>query len=164
MIDVTVRLAEPADLAAIVALNDAAFGQRDESKIVQRLLKDGDSVVSLVAEVESHIVGHIQFFRILVDGEAPVIGLGPMSVAPSVQKQGIGALLIKSGLDWLRAAGEKRCFVLGHVDYYPRFGFQADLAENFDAPWSGPFFMALVLNEGGPESGRLTYPAAFGTG
>ena len=89
-------------------------------------------------------------------------GLGPVSAHPDVQKRGIGAGLIRFGLTLMEGAGRSHCFLLGHKEYYPRFGFSAELAADFGGPWSGPHFMAIQLNDGGPTRGELTYPAAFG--
>jgi putative acetyltransferase len=151
---------------AIAALVDSAFvpafNSREESTLVRRLAADGDSVLSLVAHDETRLIGHAQFFRIQIDGAPLATGLGPMCAAPDVQKSGIGSGLIKMGLMALEGAGETICFVLGHPDYYPRFGFDHELTKSFAAPWTHKAFMARRLAGGGPTSGTLTYPAAFG--
>lgn len=158
----SIRPVRPEDMDAIVALNDAAFGGQEESAIVRALRRDGDSLLSLVATEGEVIIGHIEFFRIRVDGAPVAVGLGPMSVKPGLQKQGVGAGLIGLGLSMLEEAGEKIVFVLGHDTYYPKFGFSEAAAAPFKAPWSGPHFMAVRLQPGGPEAGELTYPQAFG--
>lgn len=157
-----IRPAHADDIDEIAKLNDAAFGQSAEGKIVRRLKRDGDSLLSLIAHDDSRIVGHIEFFRIRVDDAPVAVGLGPMSVLPGRQKQGIGSGLIRTGLLALEGAGESLVFVLGHPDYYPRFGLSADAALPFSAPWSGPAFMARRLADAAPASGTLTYPSAFG--
>lgn len=157
-----IRPAREEDEPVISALNDSAFGTPDEARIVARLAADQDSLASLVAHNDREILGHIQFFRILVDGVDTACGLGPMSVIPGAQKQGIGSGLIRLGLTMMEGQGRPICFVLGHPEYYPKFGFDAALAAPFTAPWSGPAFMAKRLSEGGPQAGQLTYPAAFG--
>lgn len=161
MIDFWIRNARPEDMEAIVALNDAAFGGPDEARIVRQLLADGDSLVSLVADTEAGICGHIEFFRILIDGAPAGAGLGPMCAEPGRQRSGIGSYLIRTGLEELDMLGETIVFVLGHKDYYPKFGFETATTKPFKAPWSGPHFMALRLAPGGPEHGTLTYPKAF---
>lgn len=161
MIDFWTRPARPEDMDAIAALNDAAFGGPDEARITRRLNADGDSLVSLVADTETGIVGHIEFFRILIDGKPTGAGLGPMSAKPGRQRAGIGSYLIRTGLEELDMLGETIVFVLGHDTYYPKFGFEAETAKPFTAPWSGPHFMAIRLAPGGPASGALTYPKAF---
>ena len=157
-----IRQAREEDAEAIAVLNDEAFGTPDEAKIVAQLAVDGDSLASLVAHDDREILGHIQFFRIHVDGEDVAAGLGPMSVTPLRQRSGIGGGLIRLGLTLMEGQGRSLVFVLGHPDYYPTFGFQADLAKSYQAPWSGPAFMALRFGASGPETGALTYPAAFG--
>ena len=162
MIGFWTRDTRPEDLDTIAALNDAAFGGPDEARITRQLHTDGDSLVSLVAEDESGIVGHIEFFRILIDENPLAAGLGPMCAKPGLQETGIGSYLIRTGLESLDDLGETIVFVLGHDTYYPRFGFTEEVARPFSAPWSGPHFMALRLREGGPTSGTLKYPRAFG--
>ena len=157
-----IRQARDEDAEAITALNDLAFGTPEEAQIVTRLALDGDGLASLVAHNDREVLGHIQFFRVLVDGADVACGLGPVSALPDVQRQGIGSGLIRFGLTLMEGAGRSHCFLLGHKDYYPRFGFSADLAADFGGPWSGPNFMAIQLGAGGPTSGVLTYPAAFG--
>lgn len=162
MKDIWIRLATPDDAQAIAALNEAAFGGPDEAEIVRKLDADGDNLLSLVAHDDREILGHVQFFPILVDGADIAAGFGPMSVTPARQKRGIGSGLLRFGLQMMEGAGRQLVFVLGHPDYYPRFGFSAEAAQAFDAPWSGPAFMALRFAKTGPQSGMLTYPQAFG--
>lgn len=157
-----IRPATAEDADTITALTDAAFGTPEEAQIILQLATDGDSLASLVAHNDREILGHIQFFRIGVDGDDIACGLGPVSARPDVQKRGIGAGLIRLGLTLMEGAGRTHCFLLGHKDYYPRFGFSSELAAQFGGPWSGPNFMAKQLIETGPISGTLTYPAAFG--
>ncbi len=161
MIDFWTRTATPDDIDAIAALNDAAFGGPDEARIVRQLQADGDSLLSLVAENDKGLVGHIEFFRILIDGQPTGAGLGPMSAQPGRQRAGIGSYLIRTGLEELDMLGETIVFVLGHTAYYPKFGFEADTAKPFTAPWSGRHFMAIRLAPEGPAAGTLTYPKAF---
>lgn len=163
MIGFFIRPACAEDMDAIAALNTSAFGGPDEARITRQLHADGDSLVSLVAVADDEsIVGHIEFFRILIDGQPVAAGLGPMSAKPGLQKSGIGSYLVRTGLEELDDLGETLVFVLGHTEYYPRFGFADETAKPFTAPWSGPHFMALRLTEGGLASGTLTYPKAFG--
>ncbi len=173
---VLVRLATPADDPAIAALTTHAFGGPQEAAIVQRLAVDGDSLASLVAEAAGAVIGHIQFFRIGIAPEAAeeaatparmgrAAGLGPMSVRPDRQREGVGSALIQTGVAMMRDAGESWIFVLGEPGYYGRFGFDAAPAARFRSPWPGPAFMALRVGADlGPdtrESGRLVYPEAF---
>ena len=84
-----------------------------------------------------------------------------MCVAPGEQRRGIGYALIKAGMPQVEQLGRQLVFVLGHPDYYPRFGFHPAVAARYDAPWSGEAFMAIELFESAPRSGTLTYPRAF---
>lgn len=162
MSNLWIRPAAPDDAADITALTDAAFGTPEEAQIITQLAQDGDSLASLVAHNDREILGHIQFFKVWVDEADIACGLGPVSAHPDVQKRGIGAGLIRFGLTLMEGAGRSHCFLLGHADYYPKFGFSAELAAAFESPWPGPHFMALELNKGGPKTGTLRYPAAFG--
>jgi putative acetyltransferase len=157
-----IRPATSDDAETITELTDAAFGTSEEAQIITKLAADGDSLASLVAHNDREILGHIQFFKVWVDGEDIACGLGPVSARPDVQRRGIGAGLIRFGLTLMEGAGRSHCFLLGHKEYYPRFGFSAELAAQFSGPWSGPHFMAKVLTTTGPNQGELTYPAAFG--
>ncbi len=157
-----IRPATADDADLVTALTDAAFGTPEEAQIITQLAEAGDSLASLVAHNDREIVGHIQFFKVWVDGKDVACGLGPVSAHPELQRRGIGGGLIRFGLTLMEGAGKSHCFLLGHKDYYPRFGFSAELAADFAGPWSGPNFMAIRLNEGGPTDGTLTYPAAFG--
>lgn len=155
-----IRDAAPADSEAIAALNDAAFGTPNEGVITRQLA--GDRLVSLVAEDEAGtLIGHIEFFRILVNGKDVAAGLGPMSAAPGHQRKGVGYGLIKAGMPRVEQLGRQLVFVLGHPGYYPRFGFNPAVAARYKAPWSGEAFMAIELFETAPRSGTLTYPRAF---
>ncbi len=158
-----IRPAAPEDAETITELTDAAFGTPEEAQIITQLTQDGDSLASLVAHNDREILGHIQFFKVWVDGADIACGLGPVSARPDVQHRGIGAGLIRFGLTLMEGAGRSHCFLLGHKEYYPRFGFSPDLAAQFSGPWSGPNFMAISLGENGPSSGELRYPEAFGS-
>lgn len=160
-----VRAAAPGDHAGIAQLVRAAFtaefGRSDEPELVARLRELGDVVREDVAEADGALVGHILFSRAFV-GAHPVVQLAPVCAAVGRQRDGIGGLLIRQGLEALQAAGETHVFVLGHPAYYPRFGFSPDAARPFAAPWSGPHHMLRRLAPGGPESGALAASKAFG--
>ena len=166
MSDVLIRAEQPADAAAISQVTAAAFaGARDghnrEAGIVEALRADGALTVSLVAVLQGGVVGHVAFSPVRIGGGANGwYGLGPVSVAPTRQRQGIGRALIRAGLqrlDDLKAAG---CVVLGDPDYYRRFGFESDPAFHYaDAP--APYFQRLVLSGPAPR-GEAFYHPAFG--
>ena len=166
MTDAIVRTETAADFAGIRQVNEAAFGTSEEADLVDLLRHDGDVLVSVVAELEQQIVGHILFSRMAVDTPAaliPAAALAPMAVAPPHQRQGIGGRLIAHGLDALRARGERIVIVVGHPTYYPRFGFSSERGRSLEHPFSPDAFMALELSRGALDGvrGRVTYPPAF---
>lgn len=155
------------DIEAIRAVNDAAFGQPDEGRLVDTLRADGELIASLVADDDGDIVGHIAMSRLGLEaagGPIPAAALAPMAVVPGRQNQGIGSALVRAGLDVCRHEGIEVVVVLGHENYYPRFGFSARLAERLDAPFSGPAFMAieLVSRALARDDIKVRYPRAFG--
>jgi putative acetyltransferase len=164
-----VRCEYPEDRAAIRFVNEEAFCRRDEADLVDRLRNQGVVLASFVAEIEERVVGHILFSRMSIEttGRAcsvPAVALAPMAVLPKQQGQGIGAKMIKHGLDWLRGQGEQIVIVLGHPKYYPRFGFSADKACFLASPFRPEAFMALELSPGVLDGihGTVRYPEAFG--
>jgi putative acetyltransferase len=156
----------PDDIEAIAALNRAAFGGEEEVRIIDRLRRDGLFALSLVERDDGAIVGHILFSKldVTVDGRAvPAVALAPMAVEPTRQRAGIGSRLVRQALHMLKDRGWEAVIVLGHPDYYPRFGFSAALAAKLAAPFSGAAFMALELKPGAlaGASGAVRYPRAF---
>jgi putative acetyltransferase len=152
---------------AVRSVNEAAFGQPDEADLVDRLRSEGLVLASLVAEYGTQITGHILFSRMWIDtarDSVPAAALAPMAVAPPYQRQGIGGRLIRSGLDRLRKRGEEIVIVVGHPDYYPRFGFTTENARSLESPFPRHAFMALELSPGALDGacGKVRYPAAFG--
>ena len=151
----------------IRSINEAAFGRPDEADLVDSLRTTGVALVSLVAEVDQRIVGHILFSRMSIEttsGSCPAAALAPMAVLPGHQRRGIGARLIRHGLDLLSRRGERIVIVLGHPDYYPRFGFSSEKARHLESPFRPEAFMAMELRSGALDGirGRVGYPAAFG--
>ena len=157
-----IRVALQSDKAAIEELNTRAFGQEDEARIIRQLEADGDVIIQLVAEMEGRIVGHILFYSLGVRGRLGCAGLGPMSVDPWVQKEGVGRQLVTQGLAMLREAGCAIIFVLGHDWFYQKFGFTVEATEPFQSRYKGPHLFAVRLRGGPPMSGELIFPAAFG--
>jgi len=124
-------------------------------------------LLSLVAELEGRIVGHVLFSRVEIETSSalvPAVALAPVAVLPDSQRRGIGATLIRAGLDALREADETIAIVLGDPDYYARYGFSAEAARSIASPFRPEHFMALALREGSLDDvrGRVVYPAAFG--
>jgi putative acetyltransferase len=160
---VIVRAVHAADHAAIHKVVTAAFGQPDEADLVDALRADGDALVELVAEEAGEIVGHILFSPMTAEPAASIAALAPLAVTPDRQKDGVGSALTYAGLEACRAARVEAVIVLGHPEYYPRFGFSALRALSVTAPFSGPAFMALELEPGVLETPRtVRYAPAFG--
>jgi len=147
---VQIRGEGPGDAAAVRRVNEAAFAGSADADIVDALRAAGAVTLSLVAEDEGELVGHILFSPVTIDGvEASVVGLAPMAVAPSRQRAGIGGALIRAALDRLAAAGHAAVVVVGHPAYYPRFGFKP--AADFGLRWEhghDEAFFALELRPG----------------
>jgi len=163
-----IRPESATDLDAIRHVNRLAFGQDDEARLVYALREGGYVRLSLVAERAGEIVGHILFSDLPIITEAGIVhalALAPMAVLPGFQKQGIGSALVLRGLEECRLQGYKIVFVLGHPDYYPRFGFSWKLAANLESPFSGQEgFMAMELVLGALDgvTGRVQYAPPFG--
>jgi putative acetyltransferase len=162
-----VRNEQPGDRARVRTVNEAAFGRSDEADLIDRLWAEGAVLLSLVAEVQSEIVGHILFSRMTVDtaqGPIAAVSLAPMAVLPEHQGRDVGSELVRHGLAQLRERGERIVIVLGHARYYPRFGFSSEQARNLASPFPPESFMALELCEGALAGihGAARYPAAFG--
>lgn len=124
-----IRDERASDFDAITEITAAAFadclhGNHTEQFIVKALRAAGALSVSLVAEEDGEVVGHIAFSPVRIEGEAcGWYGLGPVSVRPDRQRRGIGSALIREGLERLKAAGGRGCLLVGEPGYYVRFGF-----------------------------------------
>lgn len=149
------------------SVNFTAFGRVDEADLVGRLRAEEAVLLSLVAELEGRIVGHVLFTRMWIvtaTGSIPAVALAPLAVLPGQQRRGIGGRLILQALDLLRAQGERIVIVLGHPDYYPRFGFSCEKARHLASPFPPEAFMARELIPGALDGiqGTVRYAAAFG--
>jgi putative acetyltransferase len=162
----TIREERPADRAAIFDLVNRAFGQDAEARLVDKLRDGGHVQLSLVAESDGKIVGHILYSDLQIvapSGATPALALAPMAVIPERQSQGIGSALIRRSLTLCREHGHKIVIVLGHKHYYPRFGFSPELATPLESPYAGDSFMALELVPGALAGvqGKVEYAAPF---
>ena len=122
----TIRPERSADVAAIRAVNERAFGQPDEAALVDAVRARGERRISLVAVDGARLVGHILFTPVTIgepDQVHEAAGLAPLAVDPDHQRRGIGSRLVARGLDRCRECGYRIAVVLGHPAYYPRFGF-----------------------------------------
>ena len=163
-----IRTEKPEDLEAVRQVNIAAFGRENEANLVDRL-RGIASTFSFVALPSDRIVGHILFSPIVVEGKCSsnlsILGLAPVAVLPEYQRQGIGTLLIQHGLEECRRSGFQAVVVLGHPDFYSRFGFipasRKSLKCEYDVPDEA--FMVLELESGTLEdcSGTVKYRSEF---
>ena len=130
-------------------INIAAFGQDAEANLVDNLRKADCETVSLVAVRDEEIVGHIMFSPVSVDNDIVGMGLAPMAVLPEFQKQGIGSLLVKEGIKQVQEKGYRLIIVLGHPEYYPKFGFEPASKYGLKSEYEVPdkVFMALIFDK-----------------
>ena len=150
---VRIRHEQRGEVAAIRRVNELAFGQATEADLVDRLRENGDLTLSLVAVDGDQIVGHILFSPVVIESAGQsimAVGLAPMAVLPERQRQGVGSSLVEAGLDECRRLGHQAVVVLGHPDYYPRFGFvpasRFRLRSEYDV--ADEVFMAIELRPG----------------
>lgn len=162
-----IRAEKENDREAVFAVNVSAFETPSEATLVDVLREQAQPVVSLVAEDNGNVVGHIMFSPVFLSGnpDLNVMGLAPMAVAPERQRKGIGSALVRAGLEQCRQLGFVAVVVLGHPEYYPRFGFSPSSRFGIDSGYEVPeeVFMAMELE---PEAlsgktGRVKYHPAF---
>ena len=160
-----IREERPGDTPHIRHVNQRAFGQDQEANIVDAVRANGGALISLVATTNGRVVGHILYSPASLGTEARGAALGPMAVLPEYQRQGIGSRLIEAGNGRLRAAGCPFVVVVGHADYYPRFGFRPASAHGLTCEWPVPedVFMVLVLDHAcmNGVSGLVRYRPEF---
>ena len=162
-----IRTETGADLAAVGEVNRLAFGREAEARLVDDLRDGGYARLSLVAEEEGRLVGHIMFSEAVIrtdGGEVGALALGPVGVIPERQGRGVGSALIREGLERCVQEGHRIVVLLGHPGYYPRFGFSAERAGNLSSPYSGDAFMALELAPGALSRvvGEFEFAPPFG--
>ncbi len=164
-----IRLEKPEDIRQVRAVNEHAFGQSLEADLVDGLRKNCPDALSVVAEKGGRITGHLLLSPVLISDVHQTVhgmGLGPMAVRPAYQRRGIGSELIGYGLNIL---AERRCpfvIVLGHPDYYPRFGFEPAGRYGLRSQWSDvpdEAFMILILDRSALQgvSGVVVYRGEF---
>ncbi len=164
--DVIIRDETPKDYDAITSLTEKAFASMEisdhtEQFIVLALRKAGALTVSLVAELNGQVVGHIAFSPVVMsDGTPGWYGLGPVSVLPDLQREGIGKALINTGLERLKAIGARGCVLVGHPEYYIKFGFRNTPGLGLEGVPPEVFF-ALSFDGHIPQ-GNVTFHEAFG--
>jgi len=163
-----IRPETPQDISAIEKITIAAFDGRPysdgtEHLIINRLRETGALSLSLVAEMDGKIVGHVAFSVVIINGtDQGWYGLGPVSVLPELQKQGIGSQLIKKGLSLIKVKerGAKGCVLEGSPVYYQRFGFKSYPGLFYEGAPAPEYFMALPFYEDVPQ-GKVEFHKAF---
>ena len=162
-----IRKERPDDVAAVRDVNRRAFGQDQEANIVDALRTNGGALLSLVATVNGQVVGHIMYSPLTVAENVNGVALSPMAVLPEYQRQGLGTRLIEAGNRKIKDAGYPFIIVVGHADYYPRFGFRPANEYGIKSEWDVPdeVFMLVVLNEEKMQgvSGLAKYRLEFST-
>lgn len=162
-----IRAEKENDRDAVYAVNASAFETPSEANLVDALLEQAQPVVSLVAEDNGEVVGHIMFSPVSLSDypDLKVMGLAPMAVAPEHQRKGIGSALVRAGLEQCEQLGYAAVVVLGHPEYYPRFGFSPSSRFGIYSEYEVPedVFMAMELQLGAlsGKTGRVKYHAAF---
>ena len=158
------------DHDAVHKVNEIAFGRRDEADLVEALRRESGSYVSLVAELDGDVVGHIFFSPVVIESSektSGAVGLAPMAVLPEHQNHGIGSALVRAGLEACEANGQEIVVVLGHPGYYPRFGFTPARAKGITCEYPVPdeVFMVAELKQGAlaGRTGLVKYHPAFDT-
>lgn len=152
------------DQRAIRRVNEQAFRGYDEANLVDAMRDGGFVEVSLVAEADGEVVGHVLISIVTItagSGSLDALSLAPMAVVPSHQNQGIGSRLVEAGLELCRKRGWRIMVVLGHPNFYPRFGFSAEAARRLESPFGGgDAWMALELVPQALDGveGRVEYP------
>jgi len=168
-VSITIRPEEPGDCDAVAQVNEAAFERPAEAELVNALREQAYPVISLVATIEDRVVGHILFSPVIAEealvSPGLVMGLAPMAVAPDFQRKGIGTKLVEAGLDACVQLGCTAVAVLGHPEYYPRFGFAPASRFGIRCEYEVPdeVFMAMELVPDALEGchGLVKYHPAF---
>jgi putative acetyltransferase len=161
---VMIRTETAADREAVYQVHRLAFGREDESRLVEALQAGGYARVSLIAEADGELVGHVLFSELRIHTEGgvfPALSLTPLAVIPRHQRRGVGSALVRRGLELGREAGHRAVIVLGHAAYYPRFRFSAALGAPLTSPFSGrSSYIAAELVPGALRgvAGRVVYP------
>ena len=161
----TIRDERTGDEHEVDQIITAAFANHPHSDqregwMVKRLRAAKRLTLSLVADKDGQIVGHIAFSPVQIDGESlDWHGLGPVAVGPEWQRQGIGSALVRAGLERLRKLGSNGCVVLGEPEFYERFGFRTDPRLRLDGV-PPELFLVVPFDDGIPE-GHVDYHPAF---
>lgn len=167
---ITIEAENKGDYEQITRLHTIAFKRDGEARLVEKLRKTPTYIpeLSLVAKYRNMIVGHVLFYPIKINAykkKCDSLALAPISVIPSFQNRKVGSRLIKEGLEKARKLGFKSVIVVGHPEYYPRFGFEKASKYGISAPFNAPdnVVFAIELEKDGLKncSGTIEYPSEF---
>ena len=164
---ITVRREKPEDVDQVRRVNELAFGRPNEAALVD-VLRGSVDALSFVAVVGDQVVGHVLFTSVRIEGRertTAAVGLGPMAVLPEHQRRGVGSALVRAGLDACRRLGHAVVVVLGHPEYYQRFGFfpASEKGIRYEHSVPSEAFMVLELRTGAVarSSGVVRYRPEF---
>ena len=164
---IEIREERPGDIAAVREVNRRGFAQEQESNIVAALRANGGVLLSLVATMDDRVIGHITYSPVSVGEMVEGAALGPMAVLPEHQRQGIGSKLVEAGNRKIKDAGYPFIIVVGHAEYYPRFGFRPASKYGIKCEWDVPdyVFMVRILDQAKMQgvSGLAKYRHEFST-
>jgi putative acetyltransferase len=165
---ITIRQETKEDRAAVHHVNEVAFGRVGEAALVDALREVAHPHISLVATLDDQVVGHIFFSPVSIESDDSVLtalGLAPMAVLPEYQSQGIGSALVREGLKECQRIGHNIVVVLGHPEYYPRFGFipaiQKGLRCEYQVPDEAFMVLELIPDALKGRRGLVKYHPAF---
>jgi putative acetyltransferase len=168
VINTAVRAERKDDYPDVRRVNEFAFGRVNEANLVEGLRSVANPYISLVAVRDRQIVGHIFFSPVSIESDSclfAALGLAPMAVLPGYQRRGIGSELVREGLKTCERLGYDLVFVVGHPDYYPRFGFKPARQLGFDCEYAVPdeVFMVAELKPGAASArnGMVRYMPQF---
>lgn len=166
---VTIRFEIRSDYETVQKVNQLAFGRPDEAALVNALRSQAAPYVSLIAERELEIIGHIFFSPVSIENSGPIqlaFGLAPMAVTPEHQRRGVGSLLVTEGLKECKRLGGDLVVVVGHSHYYPRFGFRPAVQFGLTCEYevAPEEFMVKELHQGALTGvqGLVKYHKVFG--
>jgi putative acetyltransferase len=150
---VTIRREEAEDFDAVRHVNERAFGRTEEAELVDRLRGAGKSALSLVASDGGQVIGHIMFSPTTVEsegGDFEALMLAPLAILPEYQRQGVGSKLVTTGLEECRRLEWDLMLVVGHAEYYPRFGFTKARSRGIGCEFEVPdeAWMVIELSDG----------------
>ena len=164
---IELRLLDAADHEAVFAVEQAAFGREDEARLVDALRGKEEMDFECVACAHGRVIGHIAFSPLLLERGGEALrgsALAPLAVAPEWQKKGVGAALVRMGLEFCASRGVDVVVVVGEPGYYARFGFDAEAGRLIEAPFPYPYLQVAELTDGALSGGgwKAVYASSFG--